>query len=151
MYPFIRMQCDRIRGTRYKLLQRKFCEVRRRGGKKEEKKRIIKQWNKLPREVEDRPLLEMFRTWLDVDLGDLVYGSAFSRKVDKVNSTHPFSLAFSAIPQFFTLGPPRGMFYSIGGFPLLLPLFTVKCCYKPQVKSGSECGSPLFGRWFFVH
>lgn len=68
-------------------------------GRKEEikRKRIIKHWNKLPREVEDCPLLEVVKTWLGMDLDDVIYDSAFSRKVDEVISACPFSLAFSAV------------------------------------------------------
>lgn len=106
-------------------------------GRKELKKRIIKHWNKLSSEVEDCPLLKMLKTWLDMDLDGVIYGSAFSRTLNKVVSTGPFSSAFSAVPQCFTLEPPRGLLHSTGGFSVLLPLFTVKCSYKPQVRSGS--------------
>jgi len=126
-------------------------EGRKKGKKPPIETSKIPHWSKLPREVADCPLLEMFKTWLDMDLDDIIYSSPFSRKVDEVMSPGPFSLAFFAAPQCFTLEPPRGVFYSTRYFSLLLPLFIVKCSYNPQDKSGSECGSPLVGRWFSAH
>ncbi|KFQ14719.1 hypothetical protein N330_10901, partial [Leptosomus discolor] len=34
--------------------------------------RVIKHWNRLPREVVDSPSLEVFKTRVDVALGDVV-------------------------------------------------------------------------------
>ncbi|KFV17248.1 hypothetical protein N340_12105, partial [Tauraco erythrolophus] len=34
--------------------------------------RVVRQWNRLPREVVDAPSLEVFKARLDEDLGNLV-------------------------------------------------------------------------------
>ncbi|KFV09862.1 hypothetical protein N340_12887, partial [Tauraco erythrolophus] len=53
----------------FKLKERRFRLVLR---KKFFTQRVVRDWNRLPREVVDAPSLEMFKTRLDESLGNLV-------------------------------------------------------------------------------
>ena len=68
--------CDRIRGNGLKLRQGRFrLDIRRKFFllRKEEKQRVVTQWNRLPKEAVDAPSLEAFKARLDVALGSLVW------------------------------------------------------------------------------
>ena len=68
--------CDRIRGNGLKLRQGRFrLDIRRKFFllRKEEKQRVVTQWNRLPKEVVDASSLEAFKARLDVALGSLVW------------------------------------------------------------------------------
>jgi len=65
---FSRACCDRTRGNRLKLEDGRFSlDIR----KKFFMKRVVKHWNRLPREVVDSPSLETFKVRLDRALSNV--------------------------------------------------------------------------------
>ena len=66
---FTRACTDRTRGNGFKLKEGKFRLDRR---KKFFTMRVVRHWNRLPREVVDAPSLEVFKARLDGALSNLV-------------------------------------------------------------------------------
>ena len=65
----MRMDSDRTRGNGFKLSQGSFrLDIR----KMFFTQRVVKHWNRLPKEILDAPSLEAFKARLDVALGSLL-------------------------------------------------------------------------------
>jgi len=68
---FMRVDSDRTRANGFKLREGRFrLDIRRKGC---DTQRVVRHWNRLPKEVGDAPSLEAFKARLDVTLGSLVW------------------------------------------------------------------------------
>ena len=107
---FTRVDSNRTRGNGFKLRQGRFRLDTRR---KLFIRRVVMQWNRLPKEIVDAPSLEAFKARLDVALGSLVWSlvtlhRAWGLKLDGhcgPFQTRPFC---DSVINFFT-----GIFFSI--------------------------------------
>ena len=66
---FVRVDGDRTRGNGFKLRQGRFrLDMRR----KFFTQRVVRHWDRLPKEAVDAPYLQAFKARMDVALGSLV-------------------------------------------------------------------------------
>lgn len=95
-------------------------------------------------------MLEMLKTWLDMDLDGVIYGSAFSRTLHKVVPQVPSVQPFLQCHSALLWSHPEG--YCTAQEALLS--FYPSSQSNVLISLGSEvvrCGSTLAGRWFSVH
>jgi len=67
--PFSQVRSDRVRGNSLRLHQGRFRLNSRKNFFSE---RVMKHWNRLPREVMESPSLEVFQKGVDMALQDVV-------------------------------------------------------------------------------
>ncbi|KAK4824809.1 hypothetical protein QYF61_019659 [Mycteria americana] len=82
---FTRACTDRTRGNGFKLKEGRFrLDIR----KKFFTMRVVRHWNRLPREVMDAPSLEVFKARLDGALSNLLYCHGNFRKMRRLHPYH---------------------------------------------------------------